>query len=279
MSHSPYSPLSDRAILAITGEDSTSFLQGIISNDIHKVTEENAIYALVLTPQGKYLHDMFISKSGDVLFLEYAAVRKQELLRKLTMYKLRSKVAIEDVSENYISAFLAEPAQPGEEGRVEAYLGGVAYVDPRSALMGRRAIIPKEVVVLAAPALSYDAVRIHAGIAEGEKDLLPDKSFPLEYGMEELHAIDFKKGCYVGQEVTARTKYRGVVRKKIVRIKANAVLPDAGTVITADGATIGTLCSHLGQQGLALLRIEDYEQAIAEGKRLQAGECEVRVAE
>lgn len=279
MSYSPYSPLPDRAILAITGEDSYSFLQGIISNDIHKVTEENAIYALVLTPQGKYLHDMFISKLGDVLFLEYAQVRKQELLRKLTMYKLRSKVAIEDVSDRYISAFLAEAAPSGKEGRAEAYLGGVAYIDPRSAEMGWRAIMPKEAAVLAAPALAYDAVRIHVGIAEGEKDLLPEQSFPLEYGMEELHAIDFKKGCYVGQEVTARTKYRGVVRKKIVRIKASAILPEAGTFITAEGAKIGTLCSHIGQQGLALLRIEEYGQAMKEGKRLQAGECEVRVAE
>lgn len=268
----PYSHLHDRFIIAISGEDSRSFLQGIISNDIYKVTATDAIYALILTPQGKYLHDLFIIEHEGKLLLDVAAGRMPELLRKLAMYKLRSKVIITDESEHY--------AVIASQDELSSFPQAISYIDPRSELMGVRAIIAKDALEHSGfpqDNAAYDIRRINASVAEGEKDLMPEKSFPLEYGMEVLHAVDFKKGCYVGQEVTARTKYRGVVRKGIYRVTGNSELPAIGAEIMANGKKLGVMCSHVEQEGLALLRREEYETAKANGDILQAETVEIQV--
>lgn len=278
-----YSPFYDHSLIAISGEDARSFLQGIISNDIYKATASTAIYALILTPQGKYLHELFIVEYEGMLLLSCASKRLPELLRKLTLYKLRSKVTISDVSSGYVMIALPDASQE-EEGEVKAFLEGISYSDPRSRLMGARAILPREHAITTlenagfqADECAYEKQRIQHAIAEGEKDLLPEKAFPLEYGMEVLHAIDFKKGCYVGQEVTARTKYRGTLRKHIYRVESKQPLPAYGTEITANNIKIGTLCSSLGTEGLALLRIEEYETAKTQGWKCEAEGEEIRV--
>ncbi len=283
-----YTLFHDRSLLAVTGKDSRHFLQGIITNDIHKVTVQKASYALVLTPQGKYLHDLFISEHDGALLLEVASARLPELLRKLTLYKLRSDVAFTDVTCHYAITALqgegvfAATALPEQEGAATTFLHGKAYVDPRTARLGVRAFLPQaraDALLQAAGFIrddsAYDAARIRACVPEGEKDLLPEKAFPLEYGLEALNAIDFKKGCYVGQEVTARTTYRGTVRKRIYHITGDGILPTHGTEIMAGEQKIGIVCSHQGTDGLALLRTEALEAAST--ATFDAGGIAVRV--
>jgi folate-binding protein YgfZ len=254
-----YTILSDRGVLKISGDDALSFMQGLLTNDIYKIGDSNGIYACMLSPQGKYLYDMFITRQDKALFLECAESRRAELVRKLTMYKLRSKVIIEDVSNAYGVCALNENFPN-------------AYDDPRLAAMGKRIVARKTSLLAALQEAGfredpnfYEQQRLALGIAEGEKDLMQDKAFPLEYGLDRLNAIDYRKGCYVGQEVTARTTYRGVVRKKIYKVESETPLPAYDTEISAGGSKIGAMRSSNGTIGLALIREEDYQQALADG--------------
>jgi folate-binding protein YgfZ len=206
------------------------------------------------------------------------------------LYRLRSDVTFTDISDRYQPVALQGEGVftathlTAEEGKATAFLHGIAYTDPRTKTLGVRALLPRETaestlteVGFVRDDSAYDRLRIRACIPEGEKDLVPEKAFPLEYGMETLHAIDFKKGCYVGQEVTARTTYRGTVRKHIYRIRSTAPLPEHGTDVLAGDTKIGIICSHSGMEGLALLRSEHLEAAQAEALSLEAGGIPIHI--
>jgi folate-binding protein YgfZ len=274
-----YTRLDDRALLRLSGPDAKEFLQGLISNDVGKLNPGHALYAAFLTAQGKYLHDFFLIDRGDHLLLDGEAARLADLKRRLGIYKLRSKVAIEDAD-----AALKVFALPGEQalGRLQlpsetgaaAPLGdGVAYVDPRLTAMGARAVLSAET---AAKTLgdagfepgnrdAYDRVRLHLGLADGSRDLEVDKSVLLEYGFEELNGVDFAKGCYMGQEVTARTKYRGLVKKRLLPVAIEGEAPPPGTPLMAGDREAGEMRSSSGDRGVALVRLEFVGQTFTAG--------------
>lgn len=273
MTEQTYVVLEDRGVLAITGDDARTFLQGLISNDINKVTPTHAIHAALLTPQGKYLHDFFIVEAaGGTLLLDGERARLDDLAKRLKLYKLRAKVTIEDQSAQWRVAALPGGAGadiPGSDaGAAQAKDGGVLFVDPRLTALGARAILPADgaeatlsgLGLRAGDRAAYDILRLGLGVPDGSRDMVVDKSILLESGFDELNGVDWKKGCYMGQELTARTKYRGLIKKRLLPVEIEGTLPEAGTPITLDGKEVGevrsTVADGTGGRGLAMIRLE-----------------------
>ena len=249
-----YTILNERVVVQVSGEDRLKYLQGLITNDINKLKFEQAIYACMLTPQGKYFADFFLTTDQDTILLDIPAVRKEEILKKLNIYKLRSLVKIVESEEYKVVVFINEHITSSNQS--------VIFADPRLANFVLRGFIHsadfKELTHgLEQNENAYDSLRVDNFVAEGEKDLIPEQSFLLEYGLGELNAIDYKKGCYVGQELVARTYYRGVVRKQIVQVYSSGILPERGTNIYINKQKIGIICSSVANRGLALIKTEE----------------------
>lgn len=302
MSALRYAILEARGVLALEGEDARAFLQGLVSNDVTKVTPARAIHAALLTPQGKFLHDFFIAELAGALLIECEKARLPDLKRRLGLYKLRAKVALEDRSETFaVAALFGEGALAAlglaeEAGLGRAFAGGIVFADPRLAAAGARAIVgpptggtaPKDGLRAAATeagfaeadAGAYDRARIALGLPDGSRDLEIERAILLENGFEELNGLDWDKGCYMGQELTARTKYRGLVRKRLMPVKIEGPAPAPGTPVMAGGQEAGEMRSSCAGTpdgvtgeglGLALLRLEKIEDARAAGIPLLAG--------
>jgi folate-binding protein YgfZ len=279
--------LGERGLLMVAGEDRRAFLQGLISNDIEKVTANRAIHAALLTAQGKYLHDFFIAALGETLILDGEAARLADLQRRLSIYKLRAKVTLAPAGADLavFAAFgVAASAAlelPEEEGAARQYAGGVAFVDPRLAAIGTRLVAPRADGKAAlrasgfAPAdfAAYDRMRLSHGIPDGSRDLAVEKAILLEAGFDELNGIDWQKGCYIGQELTARTKYRGLIKKRLMPVRVDGPLPPPGTPILLDGQETGEMRSGRDGIALALLRLEAVATVAEAGQALQAGEA------
>jgi len=289
-----YSLLPARGLLAVSGEDAGTLLQGLISNDIGLVSPERAIYAALLTPQGKYLHDFFVLAQSDRagFLLDCEAERLADLARRLSMYRLRAQVQFTDVSADLLVAALfgegalALLSLPADEGCARPLEGGVIYVDPRLAGGGARTVLPAATTLatLAATGLSaaepsaYDSWRLGHGLPDGSRDIAIDKALLLECGFDELHGIDYDKGCYIGQEITARTHYRAKIRKRLTPVAVDGPLPPPGTPIT-DGADqpAGELRSGREDRALAVLRLDRVAQA-ERGEPLHAGQTRLTIA-
>ncbi|MEQ9682475.1 MAG: folate-binding protein [Rhodospirillales bacterium] len=276
MTEQTYVVLEDRGVLAISGDDARTFLQGLVSNDINKVSATRAIHAALLTPQGKYLHDFFIAEApGGGLLMDCERARLEDLAKRLKLYKLRAKAVIEDQSEQWRVAALpggaGTAALGSDAGTTQAKDGGVLFTDPRLAALGTRAILPKDSAeatlsglgLTAGDRTDYDILRLGLGVPDGSRDMVVDKSILLESGFDELNGVDWKKGCYMGQELTARTKYRGLIKKRLLPVEIEGPLPEAGTPITLDGKEVGevrsTAAAGSGGRGLALIRLEHLE--------------------
>ena len=263
--------LDQRAVIEVGGEDRRSFLQGLVSNDMNKVAPDRAVHAAFLTPQGKFLFDLFVVERGDVFLLETEAGRAEEFRKKLSMYKLRAKVTIALADNVAVFAVMGDGAADAlgvavAAGSAEEFAGGVAFVDPRLADIGLRALLSVDGgprVLEAndfAPAgfAVWDEARIRLGLPDGSRDLAVDKSLLLENGFDELNGVDFQKGCYMGQELTARTKYRGLVRKRLMPVEINGPTPEAGTEIKLGEAEAGEMRSSCGSVGLAMIRLDQF---------------------
>lgn len=283
-----YAVLDQRSVVAVSGEDRKAFLQGLVSNDVLRVTPDHAAYALFLTPQGKFLHDFSLVESGAesdaALLLDPETDRRADLLRRLKMYKLRSKIALEDRAEQLrvVVAFgdgaLEALGLPAEQGAARSFAGGVAFTDPRLPALGARLFLPAHgLAALEAAGLTpgeaadYDRLRLALGVPDGTLDLIPEKSIPLESRMDALNAISWDKGCYMGQELTARTKYRALIKKKLFPVTIDGPAPDAGTPVTLDGKEAGEVRSSRDGAAIALLRLEDVQRAAGNGLTFQAG--------
>ncbi|MGC1496584.1 MAG: folate-binding protein [Sulfitobacter sp.] len=228
--------MTQRRILRLTGDDTMDFLQGLITNDIKKVSQA-PIYAAILTPQGKYLADFFVASDGEAVLVDVAEELGDMLIQRLNMYKLRAKVTITQ-PELYLHRGLDEtPAD--------------AYVDPRSADMGWRAYRTSPQTE---DTTNWDALRVTHVMPETGIELTPD-TFILEVGFERLNGVDFRKGCYVGQEVTARMKHKTELRKGLARVAIEGTAP-VGTPLLADGKPAGTLLTQSGDHALAYLRFD-----------------------
>lgn len=259
-------PLADRGVVSVSGEDAQSFLQGLITNDIEKVSKTTAIYAALLTPQGKLLHDFFIVEHKDRYLLDCDVSRIPDLIKRLSMYRLRAKVDIADESATFSVGIMLEPdgaASTGEAGAAKTRFDGVSYIDPRHAGLGERTIrlideddtFPTDETVLSSNRAEYDARRIALGIPDSRADLVPEKSLPLEVGFDELNGVDFQKGCYVGQEVTARMKHRSLVKKRLFPVTFDGDLAP-GSSVSAGDIVAGEIYSARTGSGLALLRLD-----------------------
>ena len=273
MPNACFTPLPARGIIAVEGEDKASFLQGLVSNDVERVSANAAIHAALLSPQGKYLHDFFIAEADGRFLIDCERDRLPDLLKRLGMYKLRAKVTLTDESESWTVAALVGTQSlgaigPGDTpGAALPLGGGVAFTDPRLAEMGGRAILPASTATETlsaaglheAPFGDFDALRIALGLPDGSRDLVVEKSILLENGFDELNGVDWNKGCYMGQELTARTKYRGLIKKRLMPVAIDGEAPEPGAPIMAGDKEAGEMRSHAGSAGLALMRLEALE--------------------
>src|SRR5262245_29488956 len=265
-----------RGLVAVAGEDRTAFLQGLVSNDVRAVAAERAVYAALLTPQGRYLHDFFIAAIGETLYLDCEAERRDDLRRRLSVYRLRSKVTLADATADHVVALLygadvgARLGLRDEPGAAKPWEGGVLYADPRLPELGARAILPRahadetlaRAGLVPGNAADYDRLRLSLGVPDGSRDLPVEKAILLENGFDELHGIDWQKGCYMGQELTARTKYRGLVRKRLLPVEIDGPLPASGTPVMAGDQDAGEMRSGADGLGLALLRLEHLDAGL-----------------
>lgn len=244
----PLSRLPRRGVLRVSGEDRATLLQGLVSNDVTRAVEGVAIYAALLTAQGKYLHDFFIVGHGEALLIEGERERLGDLLRRLKIYRLRAKVAFEPPEDWSVAAAWGHVP--------DAPAGGVAYRDPRLDGLGWRVAGPGVEVPDDAGEAAYDDHRLALGVPDGSRDLVVEKSILLENGFDELGGVDWKKGCYVGQELTARTKYRGLVKKRLMPVRVAGALPEPGTPVMAGEREAGEVRSGRADRALALLRLD-----------------------
>jgi len=249
--------LHNRGVIRISGEDRRTFLQGLISNDIELCTPQQPIYAALLTPQGKFLHDMFIIDTGDVFLVDCESARADNLIKRLGMYKLRAKVTLENVCAQYeVWAGWGTNAAPQPW-----------YVDPRLAALGFRAIAQKEThpaPIQHAEFETYDAHRLALGIPDGSRDMIVEKSTLVECNLDMLNAISWTKGCYMGQELTARMHYRGLAKKRLFPVKIEGPAPSFGSLLEWDKDEAGEMRSAHESNGLALLNIEKAKTSIVE---------------
>ena len=258
--------LNNRGLLKVSGKDKFDFLQGLVSNDVTNISRDCAIYAAMLTPQGKFLFDFFMYDWESSILIETEGNRLAELKKRLNMYKLRAEIDLEDVSASWCVnalwgadalAFFGLSRNPGA---ANAWQGGVIAVDPRISSAGARALLPNnhgiQLPGKCVPPSKYDLHRLDLGLPDGGRDMILEKSILLEYGFDELNGINWDKGCYIGQELTARTKYRGLIKKRLVPVNVDGVMPPVGTPILMDGKNIGELRSGRDGRALAVLRIE-----------------------
>ncbi len=264
-----------RGVLAVGGPDRRTFLQGLITNDVEKISATKAIHAALLTPQGRYLHDFFVVEIGETLLIDAERARLPELQKKLSMFRLRSKVTLEDQSDRWdVAVIWGEDARtalqlPPEAGSAAALAEGMVYVDPRLGAMGCRAILPAGTAAATlslagltqADQAAWDIHRLALGVPDGSRDLPVEKAFLLESGFDELNGVDWKKGCYMGQELTARTKYRGLVRKRLLPVTVEGEMPAPGTPVMLGEKEAGEMRSGRDGHALALLRLELVEAA------------------
>jgi folate-binding protein YgfZ len=271
--------LDDRGILAVSGPDRRAFLQGLVSNDVDKIAADRAIYAALLTAQGKYLHDFIMVAAGETIWLDAEAGRLADLKRRLSMYRLRAKVTLDELPDLAVAAVFGDGVcgvldLPEQPGAARPFAGGVALVDPRLMALGARVILPREEIretliaagIAEADFAAYDRHRLALGIPDGSRDLIVEKSILLESGFDELNGVDWQKGCYIGQELTARTKYRGLIKKRLFPVRIDGPAPASGTILSADGKEAGEMRSSREGIGVALLRLD----AVRENRSLSA---------
>ncbi len=243
----PQTILPDRAVLELTGEDRVAFLQGLVSNDVAEAAPAHPVWAALLTPQGKWLADFFIFAEPDRLLLDVEGGQAAMLVQRLSRFRLRSKVALA----------LAEGWQVRAGWGGSALPGGIAAADPRHPEAGWRALSPAGAGAPEdATPDGYDRHRLALGLPNGSQDMESEKSTLLEAGFDELHGVSWSKGCYMGQELTARTKYRGLLKKRFFPVGIEGPLPPRGTPVRReDGTEIGEMRSGQDGLGLALLRM------------------------
>ncbi|MBK5911339.1 hypothetical protein CCR85_07510 [Rhodothalassium salexigens] len=256
--------LDDRAVLHLSGTETVDFLQRLVTNDVAQAGPGRAVHTALLTPQGKYLFDFFLVGDGaGGLYLDAPAAQKDDLVKRLTLYKLRADVTIADLEESHAVAWTADEWRddwPVPDLSADAQ----AFVDPRLPALGSRVIAPRaalSAVGAAARPGAYDAHRLSLGVPELSVDAERERTLSLEGDLDLLNGVDFSKGCFVGQELTARMKYRGKVRKRLIPLAVDGGAPEADTpVLTAAGKEAGKVRSSGDGIAVALVRLEDLDK-------------------
>ena len=267
--------LPDRGVVKVAGDDARNFLHGLISADVLKLTPGAARYGALLSPQGKIIADFIVveapAQDGGGFFFDLPRALATVLVARLNLYKLRSRVIAEDLSDvlGIVAAWDGDGAA--------SY--GVSYADPRLPALGLRVMTAPHRAADVAAALGaasvdaseYAAHRIALGIPQGGVDFSYGDAFPHEADMDQLGGIDFAKGCYIGQEVVSRIEHRGIARTRAVPVRYRGAAPPAGATITAGERQLGTMGSAAGGRGLALVRLDRATEALSHGEPLLAG--------
>jgi hypothetical protein len=244
----PIASLPGRGVVEVAGDDRVSFLQGLVSNDVAQVAPSRAAWAALLTPQGKWLADFFVLSDGERLLIDCAADQAPMLVGTLSRFRLRAKVALRDASADFtVHAGWGDAVMPD----------CVGAPDPRLPGAGWRALATASGAADAGEA-EYDLHRLSLGLPE-PRDMQAGSSVLLEGGFDELNGISWTKGCYMGQELTARTKYRGLLKRRLFPVVVAGDLPAPGTPVLGDGREVGAIRSGRDGIALALLRIEAAE--------------------
>jgi folate-binding protein YgfZ len=275
--------LPDRGVVKVSGEEARNFLNGLVTTDLTLLRPGFGRFGALLTPQGKITVDFLVteapSSEGGGFLIDCARALAQGLADKLGFYKLRAKVAVENLSDNLgvLAAWDGDPAMKPD----------LAFADPRNAALGWRILVPAELAQKVADLIgadlvdsaAYDAHRIASGVPRGGLDFMYGDAFPHETNMDRLNGVDFDKGCYVGQEVVSRMQHRGTARTRTVRVIVDGPAPEPGAAILAGDRTVGTMGSTAGHNGLALIRIDRAADALDAGVPLTAGGLAIRLAE
>lgn len=227
-----------RKVLQISGSDRVEFLENLVSNSVKRLTD-GPVYAALLTPQGKYLADFIMSARDDVILLDVDVGAATGLLQRLNMYRLRANVEISETTLEVIRGIDNPPVG--------------AFIDPRHSALGWRAYVTEGDDQISPE--RWAALRVEHVIPETGVELIPNNTYILEAGFERLHGVDFRKGCYVGQEVTARMKHKTDLKKGLAQIEISTEVPE-GTKITTDGKPVGTVYTQADGKAIAYLRFE-----------------------
>src|SRR5215471_17202958 len=267
--------LPERGVIKVVGDDARKFLHGLVTADMLGLAPGTARFGALLTPQGKIIADFFVTEApqseGGGFFLDIPRALAITLVDKLNLYKLRAKVLVEDLTE--ILGVLAVWDGAGEAKQ------GLTYVDPRLPTLGFRVMIPPHRAIAAASELGaalvsaedYEAHRIALGVPRGGVDFAYGDAFPHEADMDQLNGVDFEKGCYVGQEVVSRIEHRARARSRIVPVAYDEFAPEDGVPVMAGDRAVGTMGSAARGRGLAMLRLDRVDEALAAGATFSAG--------
>lgn len=274
--------LTNRALVHVGGADAETFLQGLITFDMERLKQHASGFGALLTPQGKLLFDFFVVPMDNGFLLDTLADAGPDLVKRLSMYKLRADVSVSDITEDVTFLALLPSADGGDLPAVP----GTMVVDPRHVGLGHRAYVPNAAIgaALADAALvidemdSYLAKRIELGVPEAPLDYTYGEVFPHDINLDQINAVGFEKGCFVGQEVVSRMKHRGTARRRIVLVSSTDELPESGTEITAEKKIVGTLGSVSTHVGLAAVRLDRVNDAMEEGNFIKAGSVQVTLA-
>ena len=281
--------LPDRGVVKVSGADARDFLNGLVTSDVTLVRPTLGRFGALLTPQGKITIDFLITEApaghGGGFLLDAPRALAKGLADKLGFYKLRAKVAVENLSDS---------ADPSNSLGVMAVWDGeptvkpdLTFADPRDPALGWRILVPEVLAAKVAGLIgadlvdstAYDAHRIASGVPRGGLDFIYGDAFPHETNMDRLHGVDFDKGCYVGQEVVSRMQHRGTARTRTVRVVLDGPAPAPGEAILAGGKSLGTMGSSADGAGLALIRIDRAADALDAGLPLTSGGLGIRLAE
>jgi tRNA-modifying protein YgfZ len=272
--------LPDRGVVKVVGDDARRFLNGLVTNDADKVAPGRPHFAALLTPQGKIIVDFIIAEApaedGGGFFLDCPRALAATLVEKLNFYKLRAKVICEDLSDVLGVMAIWDGAADSEYG--------LSYPDPRLPALGSRVMLPPHLAAEAAADIgatlaaadAYEAHRIALGVPRGGLDFVYGDTFTHEADMDQLNGVDFDKGCYVGQEVVSRVEHRASARSRVVPIVYDEFAPSSGLPVMAGDKQIGVLGSTAKGHGLAFVRLDRIEDALAAGQPLQAGGITIR---
>ena len=258
--------LPARSVLRVAGDDAGAFLDALVSTDVSAADRERSVYAALLSPQGKLISDMVAHRAVDgALLLDVPRDRAADLLRGLTMYRLRREIELADVSDTLFVVI-----------RTHDQAGFTA--DPRSpdGALGARFIGASPPATLD-PVADYEALRINAGVPDPAVDAGVEEVFALEALLEELNGVAFQKGCFIGQENVSRMKRRATTRRKFCRIAFEGAAPAYGTPVTAGAATLGDVRSGVTGRAIALLRLDRAREAMDAGTPLYAADTPIRL--
>lgn len=270
-----YHIAEDRAVLRVSGADRIEFLQGIVSNDVAKAGRDRGVWAALVTPQGKYLHDFFLAADGESILLDCEKARADDLRKRLRRYTLRSDARVEAAGDLVVALSGADP-RPAPEGVA-------CFADPRHGDAGFRAIGEPTAVgeamaaagLAAADPLDRDCRRLALGLPDGSRDLEVERSTLAEANADLLGGIDWEKGCWMGQEVTARMHYRGLAKRRLTPMRVDGPVPARGATVERDGKPVGECRSSAGDLVMVLARTEAIDEAET---GLRSGEAHLRPA-